>query len=199
MTGERIDWNLVHERIAKTGAALDKGFSPGPEEMQKILKARADALARETWEEEDAKHFEIVEFRLANERYGIESCYVREVYPLKDYTPLPGTPPFVLGLINVRGRIISVIDIGKFFDMPEKGIGELNNVLIVRDSKMEFGILADSIVGVRKIAAERIQPSLPTLSGIRGQFLMGVTGEPLAVLDAGKLLADGNIIVHEEA
>ena len=199
MNGERIDWNLVHERIAKTGAAIEKGFSPGPEEMQEILKARADALARETRREEDAKHFEIVEFMLANERYGIESCYVREVYPLKDYTPLPCTPPFVLGLINVRGRIISVIDIGKFFDMPEKGIGELNNVLIIRDDKMEFGILADSIVGVRKIAVERIQPSLPTLGGIRGEFLIGVTGEPLAVLDAGKLLADGNIIVHEEA
>jgi purine-binding chemotaxis protein CheW len=83
--------------------------------------------------------------------------------------------------------------------MPEKGIGELNNVLIIRDDKMEFGILADSIVGVRKIAVERIQPSLPTLGGIRGEFLRGVTGEPLAVLDASKLLADRNIIVHEEA
>ena len=198
MSGERIDWNRVHERIAETNAAIDKGFAPGPEKLKEILRARADELARDP-RREDAEHVEIVEFMLANERYGLESCYVREVYPLRDYTPLPCTPPFVLGLINVRGRIISVIDIGKFFDMPEKGIGELNNVLIVRDSKMEFGILADSIVGVRKIAVERIQPSLPTLGGIRGEFLRGVTGEPLAVLDASKLLADRNIIVHEEA
>jgi purine-binding chemotaxis protein CheW len=102
MTGERIDWNRVHERIAETNAAIGKGFAPGPEKIQEILKARACELAREP-RRDDAEHVEIVEFMLANERYGLESCYVREVYPLKDYTPLPCTPSFVLGLINVRG------------------------------------------------------------------------------------------------
>ena len=48
---------------------------------------------------------------------GLSPDFVREVYPLKDYTPLPCTPPFVLGLVNVRGQIISVIDIKKFFDI----------------------------------------------------------------------------------
>jgi purine-binding chemotaxis protein CheW len=193
-----IDWNEIHERLAKTGAAIARGFTPGPEETQRILKARADELAREAGRVEYAEQIELVEFMLANERYGIESSYVREVYPLKDYTPLPCTPAFVLGLINVRGRIVSVIDIRKFFDMPEKGMGELNNVLIISDEKMEFGILTDSIGGVRKIAVERIQPSLPTLGGIRGEFLRGVTDEPLAILDASKLFGNSNIIVHEE-
>lgn len=199
MSGERIDWNRVHERIAKTSAAIEKGFSPSPEERQRILKARADVLSRESELEEDAELVETVEFMLADEHYGIESHYVSEVYPLKDYTPIPCAPPFVLGLLNIRGRIISVIDIRKFFDMPGNGVSELSSVLIIRDDKMEFGILADSILGVRKIAVERIQPSLPTLTGIRGEFLMGVTGERLAVLDARKLLADKNIIIHEEA
>jgi purine-binding chemotaxis protein CheW len=199
MSDKSIDWDRIHRRVAGTGAAIEKGFTPGPEEVQKILKARAGELSREPRREEAGEHIELVEFMLAKQRYGIESRYVGEVYPLKDYTPLPCTPPFVLGLINVRGRIISVVDIGKFFDMPEKGIGELSNVLIIRDDKMEFGILADSIIGVRKIAVERIQPSLPTLGGIRGEFLQGITNEPLAILDAGKLLSNGNIIVHEEA
>jgi purine-binding chemotaxis protein CheW len=199
MDGGPIDWSQIHERLAKTAAAIAKGFTLGREEAQKVLKTRADELAREAGREEYAEYVELVEFMLGNERYGIESCYVGEVYPLKDYTPLPCTPPFVLGLINARGRIVSVIDIGKFFDMPEKGIGELNNVLIVRDDKMEFGILADSVAGVRKIAVERIQPPLPTLGGIRGEFLRGVTDEPLVVLDATKLLGNRNIIVHEEA
>lgn len=50
------------------------------------------------------------------------SEYVREIYPLKEFTPIPCTPPFVLGIINVRGQILSVIDIKKFFDLPEKGL-----------------------------------------------------------------------------
>jgi purine-binding chemotaxis protein CheW len=199
MNGERIDWNEIHERIAGTKATIEKGFSPGPGEKQKILKARADVLAREPQHEEDAQLLEVVEFTLAKEHYGIESHYVRELYALKDYTPLPCTPSFVLGLINVRGRIISVIDIRKFFDMPENGIGESSSVLIITEGEMEFAILADSIQGVRKIAVEGIQGSLPTLTGIRGEFLRGVTGGQLAVLDARKLFGSGNIIVDEQA
>ena len=86
-----------------------------------VLKERATALAREEKEEKTGQSVEIVVFILATERYGLETSYIEEVWPLKDFTPLPGTPAFVLGIINVRGRIVSVVDIKKFFDMPEKG------------------------------------------------------------------------------
>lgn len=199
MGGGDIDWKAIHEKIARTGAAIEEGFSPSPEEKRKILKERAAALAREAAGEEAAEDVELVEFGLAGERWGVESSYVREVYALKDFTPLPCTPAFVFGLINVRGRIVSVVDIRKFFDMPEKGICESNSVLILRNDRMEFGILADSVLGVRRIASGLIQPSLPTLTGIRSEFLAGVTGDRLVVLDAGRLLSAKNIIVHEQA
>lgn len=136
---------------------------------------------------------------LASERYGIESRYVREVCPLRDYTVLPCTPSFVLGLMNLRAQIISIIDIKKFFDMPQEGISDLNKVIIVSDGRMIFGILADVILDVRSIAVEDIQPSLPTLTGIRERFLRGVTGERTVILDAARLLADKYIVVYEEA
>jgi len=189
----------IHNRLKAADAAIEKGFSPGPEEKKKILKARADLLALEPEKEREDEQIEVVEFLLSNEHYGIESHYIREVYPIKDFTPLPCAPPFVFGLINVRGLIISVIDIKKFFEMPEKGISDLNKVIIIHDEKMEFGILADSIAGERKIAVSEIGPPLPTLTGIREEFLRGVTGEQMVILDAKRLLADRNIVVHEEA
>ncbi len=198
MSDERIDWKAVHRRLEATGDAIKKEFSPGPGERKKILRARADLLARRPAGKQDEGTVEVVEFLLANERYGIESGYVREVYPLKDYTPLPCTPAFVLGLVNVRGRVVSVVDIRKFFELPEKGISDLNKVIIIHGGSMEFGILADSILGVRNIATTDIQPPLPTLTGIREEFLRGITTERLAVLDAQKLLAHKNIVVHEE-
>lgn len=164
-----------------------------------ILKARARALAREGKDKEAPEEsIEVVEFLLAYERYGIESSYVREVYPLKELTPLPCTPPFVLGIINVRGRIVSVIDIKKFFDLPEKGLTDLNKVIIIHNDAMEFGILADVVLGVRSVLVKEIQPSLPTLIGVREEYLKGVTPDRLVILDAGKLLADKGIIVHGE-
>jgi len=199
MSDGQIDWSAIHRRIEAINTSITKGFSPSPEDRKRILRARADFLARQPGREQAGDTLEVVEFILANERYGIESGYVREVYPLKDYTPLPCTPPFVIGLLNVRGRIISVIDIKKFFDMPGKGISDLNKVIIIHDYNMEFGILADSILGVQEIAVRDIQPPLPTLTGIREEYLRGVTGERTVILDARKLLTDKKIIVHEEA
>jgi purine-binding chemotaxis protein CheW len=199
MSDGHIDWSAIHRRLEKANIATLKGFAPSPEERKRILKARADLLARPTDTEQvqDAT-IEVVEFMLANEHYGIESRYVREVHPLKDYAPLPCTPAFVLGLVNVRGQIVSVIDIKNFFELPENGITDLNKVVIIHERNMEFGILADSIIGVRSIEVNKIQPSLPTLTGIRAEYLMGVTPERLVVLDARRLLSDGKIVVHEE-
>src|SRR5665647_997435 len=96
---------------------------PDDEEQSRILIARAQVLARQPEKEEVAAgRIEIIEFLLAYERYGIESSYIGEVYPLKDLTPIPCTPPFVLGVMNVRGKIISVIDMRKFFELPDKGL-----------------------------------------------------------------------------
>ena len=164
-----------------------------------ILKTRAKALAQEQKDREALEEsIELVEFLLAYERYGVETCYVREVYPLKELTPLPCTPPFVLGIINVRGRIVSVIDIKKFFDLPEKGLTDLNKVIILHDSVMEFGVLADVVLGVRSVPVKEIQPSLPTLIGVREEYLRGVTRERLVILDGKKFLSDKGIIVHGE-
>jgi purine-binding chemotaxis protein CheW len=130
--------------------------------------------------------------------YGVESLYVREVYPLKELTPLPCTPPFVLGIINVRGQILSVVDLRQFFDLPAQRLTDLNKVIVLHDGTMAFGILADAILGVRVIPPDGVQPSLPTLTGIRAAYLKGVTGERLVILDAAKLLTDKALIVFEE-
>jgi len=198
MTDGTIDWQKIHARIAAVNAAIESGWTPGPDEKKRILRERAAVLAR--WEEKSTVEdgIEMVEFLLAREHYALESAYVREVYPLKDFTPLPGVPAFVLGLLNVRGRIISIIDLKKFFDMPDRGISDLNKVIIVHDQKMEFGILADAIIGVRTVSASDLTRPLPTLSGIREEFLRGVTGDRLIVLDGARILADPHLVVHEE-
>lgn len=163
-----------------------------------ILKSRARALAKEPEESGAGRRFlDIVEFRLAAENYGAESKYIREIYPLRDFTPVPGTPSFVLGLANVRGQILSVIDLKKFFNLPGIGLGELNKIIVVRNETMEFGILADTITGARKIPLEDILESPPTISGIGAQYLKGITKERLCVLDLENILSDTRMIVDQ--
>ena len=177
---------------------LDEHIGAG-QSTQEIFKARAKALAREPEAARATEDYlEVVEFLLAHEKFAVESAHVREVYPLKDLTTVPCTPPFILGIINVRGQIVTVIDIKRFFDLPEKGLTDLNKVIIVRTPRMELGILADTIIGVHLLSLKEIQPSLPTLTGIRAEYLRGVTSDRVVVLDVGRILADEKIIVHEE-
>jgi purine-binding chemotaxis protein CheW len=194
-----IDWERLQLRLEKSRRALEHGFAPDSEKKRRILRGRAEALAREPASTlTPAISLDVVEFLVAQEHYGVELSHIREVYPLKDLLPLPATPSFVLGLINVRGEILSVIDIKKFFDLPEKGLSDLNKVLIVRAGQMEVGILADTILSVRSIAVDEIQPALPTLTGIRADYIKGVTKDAVVILDVEEMLSDKRILVDEE-
>ncbi len=180
-------------------SAEERDIVYNPADNQRILDARAKILAVEPQEIQIDEHkIEVVEFLLAHERYALQTEFIREIYPLNDLTPLPGTPSFVLGVINVRGRIVSIVDLKKFFELPEKGLTDLNKIIIIQSDIMEFGILADEIVEVRTILVSELQTSFITLTEIRSEYLKGVTQDRLVVLDAEKILSDKKIVVNDE-
>lgn len=172
-----------------------------PATWDAVLEARARLLAQPQAVEGDETAnnlLEVLAVQLAYETYAIETAFVREVYPLRDLTPLPCTPAFVAGIVNVRGQVMSVVNLKRLFELPEQGLTDHNKVVILSDGDMEFGILADAILDVREIPLHGLQPTLPTLTGVREDYLKGVTAERLVVLDAQKLLHHDNIVVHEE-
>ena len=165
---------------------------------QQILRDRAKALAVKPQAADERPRIGIVEIRLARERYAVESTYVREVLPLKDVTPLPCTPAFVLGLINVRGQILSVMDLRVFFDLPREAATRATKIVVLRSGDMEVGIVADGVVEARTLPLDDLHPALPTLTGVRATYLRGIAEGDLVVLDAAKLLGDKAIVVNEE-
>jgi purine-binding chemotaxis protein CheW len=166
---------------------------------ERILRERAQALARpQSSAPAPSTMLELLEFRLASERYALEIRHVQDVHPLRDLTPLPCTPPFVLGIVNVRGRILPVLDLKKFFELPEQGLTDLHRIILVQGNDLDFGLLADVIVGVRSVPAGALQPALPTLTGIRADYLKGIGEGGLVVLDLDRILSDPKIIIHDE-
>ena len=99
--------------------------------------------------------------------------------------------------MNVRGQIISIVDLKRFFDLPQKGLADLNRVIILQGENIEFGVLADSIIGAISLNENELQASLPTLIGVRGKYLKGLTREGTVILDAAAILSDNNIVVNE--
>ncbi len=164
-----------------------------------ILRDRARALARRpVGSPLGETMLEVLEFNLAQEHYAVETRLVREVHALKELTPLPCTPPFIPGIVNVRGRLLPVLDLRKLFNLPEEGLTDLHRIILVRSGDLELGLLADLTFGVRSIPVASLQPSLPTLTGIREDYLKGVTAERLVVLDLARILSDPKLVVHEE-
>lgn len=194
-----LDWETVRRRQEAFQRAVEKGGVPTEDDRRRILRQRAGQLAREPARtDQDARMIEVIEFVLAYEKYALESSFVREVHPLKHLTPLPCTPPFVVGIMNVRGQIISIVDLKRFFDLPEKGLADLNRVIILQGENIEFGILADSIIGATSLNENDLQSSFPTLTGVRKNYLKGLTREGTVILEAAAILSDSNIIVNEQ-
>jgi len=192
-------WEDIRNRLDTVHKYLEKGFEPSREKKTEILRSRAEELARPDNSVNKADSFcEVLGFMLAHEKYALELPYIREVYPLKELTPVPCTPDFVLGIINFRGQILSVIDFKKIFALPARDIDEQNRVIVLYSDDMEFGILADSIIGTSSVQISDIQSSLPTLTGILSEYLKGVTRDRVIILNGEKILSDKNLIVYNE-
>lgn len=194
-----IDWDALHRGGERLADAVARGWAPDAEARERILKARARALARPliASQADDAGTLDVIAFRLADEHYAIESAFVAEVFPLVELTRLPCVPPFVLGIVNLRGEIVSVVDLKRFFDLPDQRLGDLNRVILLQGDAMAFGILADRVDGVRRLRVSALQPGLPTFTDRRQAYLKGIADGRVVVLDAAALLADPAMVVHE--
>ncbi|PTR05313.1 CheW protein [Nitrosospira sp. Nsp5] len=194
-----VNFREIEQRLATARTTIERIWAPTTEETQRILRARALALAQEsTLDETLDEDIEVMEFTLAYEQYAIETRYVRQVAALENLTPLPCTPAFLLGIVNLRGAILPVIDLRKLFELPERGLTDLHRIIVLQSGKILFGILADTVTSVRRILLADLQPSLPTLTGVRRTYLAGITPERLVVLDAEKLLMDESINVQDQ-
>lgn len=198
MKSRVIDWEAIHQRLSATAAAISGGTRHGQDEVRRVLEVRARAAAHPPAKADDAEKLEVLAFTIAGEAYGVETRHVWEVCQLKNLTALPCTAPFIAGVMNRRGRILAIVDLRQYFGLPARGLTELNRVIVLRGSDGELGLLADTIDGVCPLNVSGLQEGLPTLTGIREKFLMGVTGRMLAVLDGARLLTDAGLKIDEQ-
>lgn len=201
MSQERpaIDWQAAYARLERTRRSLEASGELPAEEVQRILRDRARALARPREEAPSpTEMLDLLVLSIAGERYGIEMAHVLEVVPLRELTPVPGTPPFVLGVLNHRGRILPVLDLRRLFELAAQGIAERSRVVAVEAGGMTFGIFTEAVAGTVRIGAHEVTPPPATLTGDRQAFIRGVAGEMVAVLELDALARDPRITVKDE-
>ncbi len=164
-----------------------------------ILKLRAERLAKELETEDLSAHsIEFLVFNISTEKYAIEIPHIKEVYPLKEYTPLPCVKPYIFGLVNIRRKIVSIFDLGTFFSLPSIESKE-RKLVILENEKMKFALLIDGIIDIKKIDLKEIQTTLPNNIGDDQQdFIMGIAPGNIILINGEKLLSCTNLIIDEK-
>ncbi len=120
-----------------------------------------------------AEERQLVVFSLLNENYGIDIYKVQEIIQYRDITYVPKAPPFVKGVINLRGRIIPVIDLKERFGLPEKEVTADTRIIVVEISSQTIGLIVDSVTEVLRIPNTNIEPP-PPVTTIEADFIEGV-------------------------
>ena len=193
-----IDWEEVRRRLACVAEATEQALRLSPEQARMVMDERARALAQvPAAPARAAETLEIAVFALANERYGVETRYVREVVRMTDYARLPGAPPFLFGVVNLRGEILALIDLRTFFGVPAHGLTDLTRVLVLGDQRAEFGVMADAAHEVATLRVDEIHAPPDSATGAGREYLRGVTADALIVLDGAALLQDGRLFIDQ--
>lgn len=143
--------------------------------------------------EEDTQEGKYLTFSLGKEEYGIEIRHVTEIIGIQAITALPHTPVFVKGVINLRGKVIPVIDVRLRFNFPEKEYTDRTCFVVVTINGMTVGLIVDSVSEVIDIAANQIEPPPKVNQGAGRRFIQGlgkVGDEVKILLDVNKLLLE---------
>jgi purine-binding chemotaxis protein CheW len=166
-----------------------------------VLRKRAELLAgrKAGMDGSPSETLLIVEFILVPERYAVAASFVSEVLPLTEITPIPGAPAFVMGVINLRGKIVSVLNLKSRFNLKEKGLTDFNKVIILRNEQMEFGIVADSIAGTRSMQTDNLSEPPLTLSPVAMELVSGVSPDGVILLNTSRMLNSNQLIVNQKS
>jgi purine-binding chemotaxis protein CheW len=136
---------------------------------------------------------QLVTFRLQEETYGINVMQVQEVLRVSEIAPVPGAPSYVLGIINLRGNVVTVIDTRSRFGLPSTEIDDASRIVIIESDKQVVGILVDSVAEVVELRTTEIDSAPNVGNEESSRYIQGVASREddlLILVDLNRLLTE---------
>jgi purine-binding chemotaxis protein CheW len=172
----------------------------GAEDL-KILEERAALIGHsnsKVLEGNDREDF--ICFRLgANELYGISYTHADEVLLMTEVTPVPGTPGFIAGIINLRGALLSVMDLKFLFKVQMADELEQQKIIVVSDGGIRFGIIVEEVIGNSQFTPSSLSPPVPSDGTQNLAYVSGIHDGNVTILNMNTLFGDSNLIVNYQA
>lgn len=144
-------------------------------------------------ESSDDSIIQWVTFHLDNEKYGIKVMQVQEVLRMTEIAPVPGAPHYVLGIINLRGNVVTVVDTRRRFGLADVESGDETRIVIVESESNVVGILVDSVAEVVDLKVSEIESAPNVGNDESSKYIQGVSSrgdELLILVDVNKLLSE---------
>jgi len=115
-----------------------------------------------------------VTFTLADEHYALRAASVNEVLRHSEITPVPGAPSFVLGIINLRGDVVTVVDARRIFGLPDGEVSSQSRIVVIELDQYIVGVLVDRVTAVVDLSEDRIESAPNTGNEAANRFIHGV-------------------------
>jgi purine-binding chemotaxis protein CheW len=135
---------------------------------------------------------QLVVFQLGAELYGVDIARVHEIIRLQSITRVPRAPSFVEGVINLRGKVIPVVDLRRRFGLPTTEHTRATRTVVVEIGDQVVGIIVDSVSEVLRVSTSTVEPPSPVVAGIDSEYLHGIAKLPerlVILLDLDRVLA----------
>jgi purine-binding chemotaxis protein CheW len=147
----------------------------------------------ETQVKKDAELIQLVTFSIGEEEFGVDILKVQEIIRTMEITKVPKAPPFVEGVINLRGNVIPIIDLRKRFGLDTRKHDKHTRIIVIEINNMIVGFVVDSVSEVLRIPASTVEPPPPVVSGLESEYISGVgklEDRLLILLDLDRLLSN---------
>lgn len=141
---------------------------------------------------QDTELLQLVTFSIGDEEFGVDILKVQEIIRTMEITKVPKAPDFVEGVINLRGKVIPIIDLRKRFGMETRGHDKNTRIIVIEINNMIVGFVVDSVSEVLRISADTVEPPPPVVAGVESEYIKGVgklADRLLIMLDLDRLLS----------
>ncbi|WP_031385823.1 chemotaxis protein CheW [Desulfonatronum thiodismutans] len=148
----------------------------------------------ESDQKKDSNLLQLVTFHIGEEEFGVEILKVQEIIRMMGITRVPKAPDFVEGVINLRGKVIPIIDLRTRFGMAAQDHDKHTRIIVIEINSVIIGFVVDSVSEVLRIPADTVEPPPPIISGIESEYIRGVgklADRLLILLDLDSLLSKG--------
>lgn len=189
-TRRKINWQQVRGQLERNQLELERAFAPDPVWVEKVFRRRAELFASRGSRAAKVIRTPALVFHLGEDLFAIALSQLEGIHPLREWVPVPGAGPELLGVASVRGEARSVLELCRLLRVEQKAPSGEDYVLIVKHGSSSVGVRVAQIARIEDIDMEALSSPVQTSTSEREDGVKGLTHDGVIVIDMDYVLPE---------